>query len=231
MSIDLTSNSTDLHRSTITLEYAAGSHSQDFLQRKWLLVLSLPVLAVPFLNFTYTVSPLDAVRSIREYWPLSLLGIEFFFGPITLAWRLGLLIYSAPPTAIVRAIAVLAVLAWLPFIATCVIIAINFVSVWGSTSLWEFFVDGWPAEIMAAILIIGLLTTTLQFSKRNKINALTTALTAPYLGICTLCLIGFRSDSKIGYWMTSVVVTVWGAEFIWDAIRPIANRFRRARRL
>jgi len=75
----------------------------------------------------------------------------------------------------------------------------------------ELLVQSWPGCLLAAILIIGVLIIVLQFRKGDKIGALTTALTTPFLGNCTLCLLGFPSDGNVGYWLTFSVVILWSA--------------------
>jgi len=130
MTVELSDQPIGSDRAPLALEYAASPQPEYRPRRVWLLVASLPVLAVPFLNFTYTVSPLDAVQSRGEFWPVALLGGEYFVGPIILAWRAGLLFFDSPRKAMARAVSAFTFIAWLPFIYSCVMVANDSVSHW-----------------------------------------------------------------------------------------------------
>ena len=195
---------------------------------QWLmLVLSLPSLVVPFLDFYWHVSPLDAVvEPFVNDWvevPLALLGFGFFVAFPIIAWRTHLL-WREPRRRARRAYLASALLAWAGTVA------LN--ALWYREMIrrvreegWALPGDAYPFLLAGPVAVIGLLIAWRLHARGSANRALTVALTTPYLANAAICLLGFADgDPTIGYVLALFVSLVWALEIGADVLGLVRGR-------
>jgi hypothetical protein len=199
------------------LEYrgAEDAAAPSRLPRAAFLIGSLPLVVVPFVNFTWSVSPADVVRgvltsgaSVDQDVLLGLLAAPFFLGIPIFLWQARLLVSPAAATSTEQRVA-----RWLA--ATSGGMTLGFFAY----GVFRMIRDGNPGPDFAITvpgpLVIAAGTALLWWVRRAGLPArlaVTTALHTAYLANAVVCLVGFADDPRIGWWLTLVGTAVLTSE-------------------
>jgi hypothetical protein len=173
-------------------------------------VLSLPALAIPFLNFTYGTSPLEAAEEFsfdfsRWLGELPLLGLSFFIGLVVVIWKLRQLL--GPPRRWEL---------WV-MLATVLIMALPHGAVLVLLLKEMFRYGNWPSGILnwsililgAGIPIVAMLVAWRLRTRQRFARALEVLAMWPFLANGYMCLLGFHEDRQVGYWLTLWIAVLW----------------------
>jgi len=212
----------------LVLEYSTTPAPRAGWVQWLLLALSLPSLAVPFLDFYWEVSPLRAVvepfvGDWAEVIPVALLGFGFFAAFPIVAWRAHVL-WREPRMRVRRAYLACAFVAWAGTVALNVLWYREVIQRVREDG-WELSGDAYPFLLAAPVAAVGLLIAWLLHARGDANRALTVLLTTPYLANATICLLGFAdSDPTAGYLLTLFVSLAWTGEIVAGVIRMTWGR-------
>ena len=196
---------------------------------QWLLLaLSIPSVVVPFLEFYWDVSPLDAVAEpFLSDWsdvlPIALLGFGFFTAFPIVAWRAHHLLRELQRRAR-RAYLAAALLAWAETVA---LNALWYREVFQRVRAgeWAFPQDAYPFLLAAPVAVAGLLIAWRLHARGDTNRASTVVLTTPYLANAAICLLGFADgDPTIGYLLALFVSVVWTLEIGAQAVSLVRGQ-------
>jgi hypothetical protein len=206
----------------IVLSYATESPRQP-RRRLWAFVLlSIPGLILPTLDFTFGVSPLRAVIEgpqdlyrgfATDTFVIVLLAIGFFIPIALLAWRVRQL-FGGPVGAIEK------VIAGAVAIAEAIVLATFFVMTLPPKS-------SEPNELVAIgvipiMLLAGGCFLLSPAGRRITVaSRLTLALLLVYTINCAVCLLGFMGDhNDIGYYITMPAMLAAIIELVFYCVVP-----------
>ena len=208
-----------------TLNYAASATHRSARQRTPMQValffLALPALVTPFVPFTFGISPLRAIDTVPGFadsnWPLYLIALTFFAAFPILAWKARLLLFpSSPRRWEHRVLAVVAVI-----ITTPVLIVVGWM-IWEAPDLIRYGNFGGETTAMFTIalgtLAVAVTAMAFRWRRRGWTAAVETLLVTGYLINAGICLLAFRPDPNLGYWLTVPVAASFAAEML--APRP-----------
>jgi hypothetical protein len=197
------------------------------------LILSLPALVAPFLDFQCGVSPMEAAASVVEPdgWAdnrlAAAMGAGFFAGFIVLAWRAALLLRPHPGRSGKRLAVASMLLAWLPYAATTAFWSWALIQHLAESGELPSAPDILPFLTGTTVACAGILLAWRLWVAGNRSAAFLAALTTPFLANAALCLHGFYDDApQAGYYVTAYLVLLWSSELAWEALRQMRNRWR-----
>jgi hypothetical protein len=196
--------------SPLLLDYQAGNALERRTPR-WLhallLILLLPAAVVPFIAFTYDISPLSALWEIgqmvqrgsdqNDLWLIAFLAAPFFAGLMIVFWQLRLLIRqlcSRTGRTVAFSVAGVSALMTLLFCGM---------------GLWKMAHEGFDSEsatfegIGFGVLLLG--GGCFWLARRFRASGDELAMIsmhASYLANAILCLFAFKSSRPLGWWMT-----------------------------
>jgi hypothetical protein len=179
----------------------AERRSVRFRPDSLLAVASLAGLAVPFLPFTYSTSPWDAIHD--RFW---MLAAPFFLAFFVSAAPIRRLISGAPPPAerwIAYAIAAA---------MTCPTIAV-YVEVLSEVE--RLGTEDWLIlpPIITLLIVAGLVIRNARLGKRTEASAVN-ALQAAYLSNAVLTLFNSGFDWQLGAYLAALTALVYAADII-----------------
>ena len=213
----------------LVLEYSTTPRAGTRWTQVFLLAVSLPSLVVPFLDFYWNVSPLQAVLELFsdnsiDTLPIALLGLGFFTAFPIVAWRTHLL-WREPGRGAGRAYLAAALLAWA---GTVALNALWYREVFQRVRAgeWAFPGDGYPFLLAAPVAVAGLLIAWRLHARGGDTDrAFTVVLTTPYLANAAICLLAFADgDPTIGYVLALLVSGVWTVEIGANVVRVRRGR-------
>jgi hypothetical protein len=188
----------------------------------WLfLLLGLPALVALFVPFTFGVSPVQVVRESPGTFPwtrwepemaIVLVTLPLFLPVAASALRLRMIVsgremrgerWASYAAAAIGAAAVLALLA-------------AAVAQWWDMAVPERWMFGAGAAVLAggAVAVLALR----RRGARRDVRALATML-VPYAADCTICLIAFREEAQLGWYLTAVSAAAALAEVVVLTVR------------
>ena len=181
-----------------------------------LFVFALPGLVVPFVSFTYSTSPLDAVTDIPQFgsdmWVFFSLGLTYFFGLPILLWKARRLIFTGPPAQPQRR----------TLLAVSIVITMPalFVVAWMCRDVPPLIKEGDFTGEMALMLSVALSSLFASIGacmwrwrrRRDALAATEALLVAGYLTNAAMTLLAFHDQPELGYWLAIPVAASFAAE-------------------
>lgn len=209
----------------LLLDYALPPKPRPATRGQWLLLaLSAPLAVVPFIPFAHGVSPLNAVRTLPEFFSLSassifLCGFSFFLIFPLLGWKVRLLLGDAPGAVEMRWARLGALAAGVPAAVL--------------TLLCLREAPGSQSELLLAIIggMIALQLSGWWISQRQHRRGLATNVNAlllgPYLTNVLLALLAFSEEADAGYFITLGVAVVPVCELVLLFVQTTARYARK----
>lgn len=201
-----------------TLDYASTPESRQGASRFWLVCLLLassPGLFVPFLHFTWGVSPVEAVKetvtavfanTLGEEYLLVILAVGLLVPLLLWCWQLRLALSPRIETVervVVLCAALLLGLATLGFSA-------NLILHWvrqGAVDADSLCVLTAPLGALAGIpILLRLRGSAASYAMPKALLLLV------YVSNASIALIGFADSRDPGWWVTLFLVAVWSAD-------------------
>jgi hypothetical protein len=211
---------------TFALEYSRTSPAScSRFIRAILLSATLPAAITPFLQFTWSTSPLDVIRDITYAtvhqspdlgMPFGLIAGPFFIGTILFLWQLRLLVWprtSKAERVIMLSLAGTSALLTVGFFAMGIHDALN----GGRAPSSDFWIVGSGQFIL---LLAGVLLLWLRKRGGSGNSLASLALHAAYLANAGICLLGFFHDYDAGAWLTLIAVPLLLFNVIQISLRP-----------
>jgi hypothetical protein len=186
------------------------------------LLISIPAIAIVFLEFAESTSPWNVVVSplsegYGSDWPLSLLGVPFFLA-FPLAWLALRSLFSSriSLTELVIAWAIIGI----SLAATIVfnIMVLHDILLYGGGAPKP------PIFMSITILVAGALLLIFRRRHLTRAHAPLIALYIAYLANATLCILGFDSIQNLGWYLTIPVAAVM--IFLLLSLFPWRRMFR-----
>ena len=211
----------------VALDYASPLDARParraVRRRVALLALALPGLVVPFVNFTYSITPLEVVTDLLSGWlsgePMIYLLASSYFAAIPIvAWQVRRLAWSATPRRWERVMLfIVAGIATAP--ATGVVGLMIYQVADDVRASTQPSVDG-EAIVMTmcglAPLALGLALSAWRWRCGKRLAAAESLLVTGYLANAAVCFFAFHDNPDPGYWL-SLAPT---AAFALDLLRP-----------
>jgi len=212
---------------TIVLDYAQAPPTTRRPLELIFLLLWLPALAIPFLDFTHGVTPLAAAGEIANG-AIPLLGISFFIAFPIIIWKFRR--WLAPPARWERRITLaLVFVCAAPHVMEMALIARDIIHDphW-PTGGWVRVLMEWSILICGfGIPLLGLLLALSLHRRGESARALEILMMSPFVANAAMCLFAFYDDPETGYWLTIWIVMVGLGEMAilgWPRLHSLVTR-------
>lgn len=197
------------------LQYAVPAPRSTQRVRLVFLLLTLPGAVVPFVSFTYSVSPLHAVSELPssdgfiDHAAIFMCGCSFFLVFGLIGWKLRLLLGSRPSKWEVFGARAAAFIGTVP-VATLFLLGLQELIRSGADA------DGQLIAALSAIFALIMAGSWIAHRQRRRelMGSIDAMLIGPYLANAAFCLLAFWRDPELGYWLTVPVAIALAAELV-----------------